>query len=305
MVLERSPEVTLPSYKPELVVERTDISFHDLNGDRVCIEIAVHNAGQQRSLATPMRLESAPLGAFVPWQPLARLLVPSLEPGETRVVGTVASRSRPTPLGDFNRVPPKKLLTALSSEDPSAPQAGNGLMTIFELLRRGRTGPASNKDLARRGSLSPDLWELLGRGQPHWAGNINVFIGSHAVERHLAKALRVYPGRPNLAMFVVGGSGRSDAYIFELVGLAPEWKAGLFDMRNSKTLVVSSHDVPIEERQWVESNGSLLVMLATHPPAGCRTGKLQVPVTRRSDGKTATVEFDLDPAAQGAGCYCV
>ena len=122
-------------------------------------------------------------------------------------------------------------------------------------------------------------------------------------EGYLAKALRVYPGRANLAMFVVGDPGKRDAYLFELVGLEPDWKAVLYDMKNNQGLLVNPSAVPIEETQWVESDGGLMLMLATHPPSDCRTGNLEVHVTRQSSRKTAVVEFDLDPTAQGPGCY--
>jgi hypothetical protein len=172
-------------------------------------------------------------------------------------------------------------------------------MAMLNLLRRGQTARPG----AGTASLSPDLWELVGRGQPHWAGNINVFIGTRPVERHLARALRVYAGRANLAMFIVGGPGMPDAYAFELAGLTPDWKAALYDVTNNRTLVADPSDAPIQETQWVKSAGGLMVMLATHPPAGCKVGNLEVHVTRRSSQATAIVEFNLDPAAQGTGCY--
>jgi hypothetical protein len=261
----------------------------------------VHNEGAQRSRPTFMRLESAPLGAFVPWQPLTVLSVPALEPGESRELSTEVTRPHPAPLGDFNRVPPQKVLMAVNSPDQPAP-APRGLMTMLSLLRKGQT---TSSTAAKRGTLAPDLWGLLGRGQPHWAGNINVFVGNRPVERHLARALRIYPGRANLAMFVVGSPGRHDAYAFDLVGLSPDWKAALHDVSNLRTLRVDRSDTPIQEAQWVEAHGSLMVMLLTHPPAGCRTGNVEVHVTRRSGGKTAVVEFNLDPTAQGTGCYSV
>jgi hypothetical protein len=168
---------------------------------------------------------------------------------------------------------------------------------MLTLFRGQRTGKGAH--------LAPDLWDYLGRGQPHWAGNINVFVGARSVERHLAKALRVYPGRTNLAMFIVGGREESDAYAFDIVGLTPDWKAGLFDMTNQTTLLVGSPDTPIQDVEWVEASGSLMVMLATHPPADCGEGNVEIHVKRRSCQKTAVVEFNLDPTAQGAGCYSV
>jgi hypothetical protein len=79
----------------------------------------------------------------------------------------------------------------------------------------------------------------------------------------------------------------------------------LYDVTHNQSLVAGSGEMPIEETQWVESAGGLMVMLATRPPVGCDAGNLDVQVTRRSSGKTATVEFNLDPTAQGAGCYYV
>ena len=293
----------------ELSVERTDITFHDVAGDKVRIQVTVRNKGSGRSRPTPMTLESAPFGAFVPWQPLAKLTVPALEPGESRELSIDVARPRPTPLGDFNRVPPKKLLTAVNAPDTSpdraSPPNATGLAAILNLLRWGQRARPSGKGAVARTSLAPDLWDMVGRGQPHWAGNINVFIGREPVERHLAQALRIYPGRTNMAMFLVGDRGRADAYAFELVGLNPDWKAMLYDATTNKNLVTNSADIPIEEMQWVESKTGLMVMLATQPPADCKTGILEVHVTRRSCGKTAVVEFSMDRSARGAGCYFV
>ena len=47
----------------------------------------------------------------------------------------------------------------------------------------------------------------------------------------------------------------------------------------------------------------MVVVLAVCPPVVCEEGNVQVQVTRRSCQKTAVVEFNLDPTAQGAGCY--
>jgi hypothetical protein len=305
VVLERRPELNVRSgYDPELLVEPTGISFHDLPGDIVRIQVTVSNVGSERSLPTTMRLESAPLGAFVPWKPLAKLLVPALEPGESRDLSTDAKRPRPAPLGNFNRVPPKTLLTAVNSPDQPSPQPV-AVTALLNFLRRGQgDAPTSTA----KPSLAPDLWDLVGQGQTYWAGNINVFVGNRAVERHLAKALRIYPGRTNIAMFVTGSPGRRDAFSFELVGLSPDWKAALYDVTNRRTLVVdplAPLDDCIEESHWVESNEGLLVVLATQPPADCAAGNLEVHVTCRESRKTAVVEFNLDPAAQGSGCYCL
>jgi len=305
MLMKERQELEVRSQQPTVLrVERTDISFHDLAGDRVRIQVRVHNADSHGSPPTLMRIESAPLGAFVPWRTLTRLIVPALESGESTTLSTEVRRPRPVAVGDFALVPPKRLLTAVNSPGEPARASGTGFVALLNRFR-GRTARSSGSGVAGRVSLAPDLWDLLGRSQPYWAGNLNVFIGIHAVERHLAKALRVYSGRTNLAMFVVGDSGRRDAYAFELVGLASDWKACLYDVRNQRGLLVGPSHVPIAETKWVESDGSLIVVLATRPPADCQSGTLEVRVTRRSCGKTAIVEFDLDPTAQGTGCYSV
>jgi hypothetical protein len=305
-LIENMPQVNRHStYEAELHVDPKDISFHDVPGDIVRVLVTVHNTGLETSEPTPMRLESAPLGAFVPWRPLARLLVPALEPGESRELSTEVKRPRPAALGDFDRIPPKRLLTALDSADEPSPQPATRFLGLRNLLRKPRTNDRSANDLAGKPLLAPDLWDLLRRGQQHWAGNINVFIGQHPIERHLAQALRIYPGRTNLAMFVVGGPQKPDAYSFELAGVAPDWKAALYDATNNTQLVGRPLGHAIEETRWVESGGNLLVLLAALPPADCEAGNLEVQVTRRSCQTTAVVEFDLDPAAQGAGCYFI
>jgi hypothetical protein len=290
----------------ELNVERTDITFHDLAGDKVLIQVTVCNTGTRSSAPTPMRLESAPLGAFVPWKPLAQLVVPALEPGESREMSIEVPRPRPAPLGDFNRVPPKNLLTAVNAaaESPKEPrQSFNS--RLADAMRWRQKLFSARATAVGKTSLAQDLWDLSGRGQPHWAGNINVFIGRKPVERHLSRALRIYPGRTNMAMFVVGEAGKREAYSFELAGLSSGWKTVMYETTHNKNLLADPSDAPIKETQWVEAAGSLMVMLATHPPVDCKAGKLEVHVTRRSSGDSAIVEFDLDPAAQGTGCYYV
>lgn len=289
-----------------LVVKPEDISFHDLTRDTVKIQVKIRNDEERRSEPTSVRLESAPFGAFVPWCPLATLPVPSLEPGESRVLSIEAARPHPVAMGDFANVPPNRVLTALNaSPEEASPRRGAGFAAVVELLRgRGSLRPEARDLVAKGPSLPADLWEFVGREQPHWAGNINVFVGHRAVERHFAKALRIYAGRTNLAMFVVGGPGKRDAYAFDLVGLAADWKCRLYDTTGARTLAVGASDAPVEEKQWVEAAaGCMMVMLAMRPPLLCEDGNVQVHVTRRSCQKRAVVEFNLDPTAQGPGCY--
>ena len=306
IVLEKTVELfTSRAPEPELVVEPNDISFYDLDRNTVRIQVRVHNRGKHLSKPTFASLETAPLGAFVAWQPLALVPVPALEPGQSHDLSVETRRPHPATLGRFDRIPPRAWLTAVNaSPDEPAPQPGGGWTALLDLVRgrqpvrvEGRT-PGDRKP-----SLAPDLWELAGREQPHWAGNIHVFVGAKAVERHRATALKIYPGRSNMASFLVGGPGRPDAYAFQLVGLSPNWDAWLVDVTHARSLTVGASDESILETEWVESSGGLMVMLLVKPPTDCKQGDVEIHVTRQSSRESAVVEFNLDPAAQGPGCF--
>jgi hypothetical protein len=306
IVIEKKPELDLRSgcETEQLSVNRTDISFQDMDGKTVMIRVKIRNEGGRRSRPAIMRLESAALGAFAPRRPLAELIVPALEPGEQRELQTEASRFRSKTLGSFDRIPPGTLLSAVSApSDEPAPQPAPGIAGLVALMQPRKAARAAiGGRTGKPDSLAPDLWDLLGREQPNWAGNIHVFVGKTAVERHFAKSLRIYAGRPNMAVFVVGG-GMRDAYAFEMAGLAPGWQAGLHDMTKAKSLVIGPSDTPIFEKQWVECTGSMMMMLMVRPPIVCEDGNIEVQVTRRSSQQTAVVEFNLDPTAPGPGCY--
>jgi hypothetical protein len=47
------------------------------------------------------------------------------------------------------------------------------------------------------------------------------------------------------------------------------------------------------------------MLLALRPPKDAGAGAFAVHVTQRSTGQEAVVEFSLDPAAAGPGCYTV
>jgi hypothetical protein len=295
---------TRSTSEAELTVAPSDITFHDLNRDTVIIQVKIRNDTEHRSSPATVTLESAPFGAFVPGHPLATLPVPALEPGESRVLRVETARPHPTSLGAFDRVPPKSRIAALkvSPQEP-APQRV-GIAALVNRLRNRETPRPSSQATVAIPFLSPDLWELFGREQPHWAGNINVFMRNRDVERHFARDLRLYAGRTNLTIFDVGDIGKPDAYAFELVGLAPDWKAALYDMTSRSSFVVDASDTPVEQKHWVEvPTGFMMMVLGVRPPVVCEDGNIKVRVTRRSSEKTAVVEFNLNPTAQGPGCY--
>jgi hypothetical protein len=221
------------------------------------------------------------------------VLVPEVMPGRSHRARFVVPRPRPEPLGRHpGDIPPARLLTALGMEEPP---------------RNLRLQTDPHTVAFQTGVLPADPFEFLGHANPHWAGNLNVFVGERPVERHLARALRIYPGRVNLAFFVVG-SGR-DAYAFELAGEGAHWDAALYNPMGHRSLRTLVPDLDrfdsLSEREWIDIEQRTFLLLAIRPPHDCDAAGLAVHVTQRSTGRTAVVEFSLDPHAAGPGCFLV
>jgi hypothetical protein len=267
-----------------LIVEREGIRFHNVDPRRVEIEITVRNIGDEVSPATDALISAAPLGAFVTWRPLAMLPVRALEPGETEVLRLEVERRFPQVLGTPPRIPPRSLLTALAQDDEQPQNSPAGL-----------SKPTGGRTL----SLLPfDINDVFDRTNIHWAGNLNIFIGGKSVERHLAQALRIYPGKINMAFFVVGSG--PDAYSFEITGVGAGWDTKLYSPRE-----LSVDGPAINQGEWIVTRSREMMLLKMCPPKGCQTGTLEVHVCQRSTGARAMVEFSFDPAAAGPGCYVV
>jgi len=262
--------------RASLRLDREDITFSNLSSREVQIKVRVTNDGDARSARTTARVSAAVLGAFLPWRPLTTLIVPALEPGETSVISAVVPTPAVALLGPPDRVRPQQLLTALGLPDD-----------------RGNPTPAQ--------TLPADPMKLLGLGSHHWAGNLNIFLGGRPVERHVAQALRVYPGRTNLAAFFVGTG--QDSYLFDLKGTAVDWDATLHDLSRAQSLHSTHAEVPLNT--WLPGTTTRILMLSLKPPARCGAGTVEVHVTQLSTSQTAMVEFSLDPSAAGPGCYTV
>lgn len=271
-----------------LEVEREGIRFWSAAPDRVRIEITVHNRGTVWSQATPLVVQSAPLGAFLPWRPLVQMTVPPIAPESQARLQVEVNRTPSAPLGDPARVPPATVLTALDAGD------ADDADTALGARRRGSMAAV----------LARDIFELLGHRTVHWAGNINVFVHQHSVERHLARVLRIHPGKKNLAVFMVG-TGR-DKYAFELEGMPLADYAALADVTSMGSVQDGAlSDQEIRMGAWLPARGPLMVALLIHPPSSCQEGELAVHVREHSTGHDAVVEFSFDARAAGPGCFTV
>ena len=69
-----------------LRVAREDITFFNRSRDLVQLEVTVHNRGEAVSRPAWMRVNAAPLGAFVDSKPVARLRVPGIPTGQHHVL---------------------------------------------------------------------------------------------------------------------------------------------------------------------------------------------------------------------------
>ncbi len=260
-----------------LVLDREDITFTTPRPGVLSVAVHVRNTGPGLTRATPALLRSAPLGAFVPWEPLDTLIVPPLAPGRSTVLRGEYAVPRPVALGSADRIPPDRALVALGLGEPDRPER-----------RRPRT-PAA------------DVMGVFNLGSLHWAGNINLFFPRADVERHQALAIRMHPGRTNLAMFIVG-TGGDDRYQLEFSGSGMAWNPKLYDTLPFLPVVDGTKRDPLAEGRW-HALATGMLALTVEPPAKAREGVVNVHVRQESSGREAVVEFTLDAAAAGPGCY--
>lgn len=289
------------AHATELHVERTGIRYWNVAPDRVRIEVLVENWGADVSRPASLVLQAAAFGAFVPWQPLARLAVPSLEPGGVAVVGCERPQRRVRAVADFSGLVPPRLRTALgaSGGDSEGVPAASPTRARDQVMASALQ--AMMRSSARSGELPPDLLELLGQENPHWAGNINVLVGGRSVERHMAQALRVYPGRANLAMFMLGGD--ATGYRMEARGEGALWPHALFDPLVVRPLLQPDGSFQLD-LEWSRID-QRMVVFACRPPLEVGAASVEIHVQRQPQGDEAVVEFSLSPDAAGPGCYAV
>jgi hypothetical protein len=139
--------------------------------------------------------------------------------------------------------------------------------------------------------------DLIQRDQVHWAGNLNIYVGNQSVERHVAAELGILPGQFNMAMSLVG-HGYPDAYRFKTRHTASDWDLGLYTTNGELSL----SGTPLPENQWTKAH-QMTAFLKVLPPQDCDDGTVEVHVDQKSTGRTATVEFSMNPRASSPGYF--
>jgi hypothetical protein len=153
-------------------LSREGLSWRSVSPGKVEIAIDLANGSPEPTQEGDLVIEAAPLGAFVPSRPVARVAVGSLDPGERRRVKTLVSRQA---LNRAGFIP-----------------MGRAIGDFFKRLYGTTLDAAVIETMA----------------QTEWIGNLNVYFDrcpERSVERHCAFRLRIAAGRPVGAMLLLPG----------------------------------------------------------------------------------------------------
>ena len=236
-----------------------------------------------------MEVRVAPFGAFVASKPLEVLAVPSIPPGSSTVMRTVFQERADGELSRLDAASRHRALgqsrLAKQLQVPPKPVASRNRRTLRNVVTRmlRLVKPDS-------GGTGVELVHEILENTARWAGNFDVHIGSAEAERHISSAIRLVPGKRNVAFFFVGE--RSESFVFDLQGEAAGWEAGLF--RTMSKLSLGTPQLLDRETP---------IFLSVTPPSGTTKGLLAVGVTRHATGQRALVEFGFGVDAIPVGCF--
>ena len=337
-----------------LAVEREDICFYNVAADRLRIEVKVQNRSDTASNPEPMMLQFAAFGAFVPWTPLQLLQVPRIRPGGSTLVSTEVvicedgtllagdggaySEDRKRYQDALRTIQDDERLKTMSAWQVVARKVRNLLAeNRIKRFRAQRERANENRSL-RLGDTSlaefEELFDLEPADRPradlhqgrsvYWVGNINVLMGGIDVERHEARAFRIYPGKINRSWFFLGGHRRCSTS-FEILGAGEGWSTRLYDtpdyfslsLRGRKELerfrqgleLASYPGELIEPGKWARLGMDPTIAVEICPPPDATSSTLEIQVLQRSpcgeEVRKAVVEFDFSESAVGPGCHTV
>jgi hypothetical protein len=188
------------------VITRESISWRTVSPGIVEIAIDLENPESEPTTPGDLVVETAALGAFVPFRPVTRIALGSLEPGGRRRVTTRVART---------------MLAA-----PTAQNLGSVLAQAAQHL-----------------NVPAEILDLMTRSQ--WAGNLNVYFDrepARAVEVHRALDLQVKAAQPILVM--VDLPADKTQFNLETRLSDPAWRAQVVDVFGVSTVVVEPPAVP-------------------------------------------------------------
>ena len=186
------------------VITRESITWRTVSPGIVEIAIELENPESEPTTPGDILIETASLGAFVPFRPVTRIALGSMEPGGRRRAKALVARKS---LAD----------TPLPTQNFAAMWA--------EVARRARL------------DVKPELLDLMARSQ--WVGNLNVYFDrqpDRAVEVHRALDLQVKAGQPVIMM--VDLPGDCSEYDVQTRVSDASWRAEVVDFMGISTLVV-------------------------------------------------------------------
>ncbi|HEX2569119.1 MAG TPA: hypothetical protein VH877_06115 [Polyangia bacterium] len=277
-----------------------DISWRSLASGQVEFSVLVRNHHAAVTRPATLVFGVAPLGAFVPPYPIARLAVRGLLPGEQQLFTLrVAHGSLPAfPVEEDWR---RKLALGGGGTRPPAPPQDERLQKMLQRLKgvvppdlldqmaaraRGIPDPglAGDPDLETSDSLAQLEADEKLMATNEWVGNVNIWFDhdpSSAVEVHLARGIQVTAGR-GVALWLFLPYGHR--YEVSLSCSNPAWHTELLNLQVKSTLVVRAP----------EQRGSRAIVV--------------VYAMRLADRKIVPVEFTFEAVAgrsTALGCLAV
>lgn len=170
----------------------------------------------------------------------------------------------------------------------------------------------SRQFLSPRELSAMDPSRAAGRGNKHWAGNINVHLSGRAVERHQAQGLRICPGMENWAILNLG-SRKGEEYLLTFRGTGAEWDARVFHLPNAREEYSAAREMQGGREhlgEGIESGGLFVTPMGSawmaamvSPPEGATEGKLDIDIHELSSGRSTTVEFQMMAGSMGGGFF--
>lgn len=183
---------------------RESISWRTVSPGIVEIVVDLENPESEPTTPGDLVIETADLGAFVPFRPMTRIALGSLEPGERRRATARVARMQ------------------LAAPPPVLQNMASFLAQLATMQHL---------------ELEPEVLDLLARSQ--WAGNLNVYFDrrpDHAVEVHRAFDLQVKATQPVAVMVDLPMDGT--LYGIEIRLSDPAWRAQVADPLGISLVVV-------------------------------------------------------------------